>query len=111
MDQYRWTREVPLLGRALVLAGDNLFVAGPPDRVHTKGPSGEDALALQNPDEVLATWEGRKGGLLWAVSAADGRKLAAYNIDHPPVFDGMAVAGRHLYMATTDGSVTCWKEQ
>ena len=45
---------------------------------------------------------------MWAVSAADGKKLAEQKLDSPPVFDGLIAAGGRLYLATTDGRVLCF---
>jgi outer membrane protein assembly factor BamB len=91
----RWTIKVPVRARALVLAGDNLFLAGPPDVV--------DA------DDPLAAFEGRKGGKLWAVSAEDGNKLAEYELDAPPVLDGLIAARGSLYLSTKQGSLVCFQ--
>jgi len=90
---YRWTKEPPLLVRAMVLAGETLFVAGPPD-------GGELA-------DLPAALEGKRGGLLQAVSTADGGKLAEYPLDAPPVFDGLAAARGRLYLVAQDGKVVC----
>jgi len=51
--------------------------------------------------------EGRKGAVLWAISTADGKKLAARKLDAMPIFDGLAAAGGRLYLVTADGKVTC----
>ncbi len=109
---YNWRLEnLPFLGRALVVADKTLFVAGPPDVVdeieafgHFKEPDVLSKLA-----EQAAALEGEKGGLLWAVSAEDGKKLAEYKLQSPPVFDGMAAAGGQLYLSTMDGNVVCFK--
>jgi hypothetical protein len=77
----------------MVLAGNNLFLAGPPD--------------IFSSEEPAATFEGKRGGLLCVLSAADGSELAKYELDSPPVFDGMAAAGGRLYMAVTGGEVLC----
>ena len=91
--QYRWTRRLPILARAMILAGKTLFLAGPPD------------IFLS--DDPLAALEGKKGGILCAVSAADGKELARFKLDSPPVFDGMAASGGRLYIATTEGMLLC----
>jgi len=107
---FDWSEEVPLLGRALVLAGQRLFVAGPPDMVDTE----QTQLAVDDPESraglaaQAAALEGERGALLWVVSAEDGRKLAEYRLGAPPVFDGMAAAGGRLYLAAIDGNVTCF---
>jgi len=105
--QYRWTTQVPLFVRALVVADEMMFLAGPPDRTKTKEERGEQALLLENPFEVLDSWEGRNGALLWSVSTKDGKRLAEYKLESVPVFDGMAAANGRLYMSMANGSVLC----
>ena len=90
-----WHDWVPVRIRGMVLAGGRLFVAGPPDVVDPKDP--------------MAAFEGRKGAVLRAVSAADGKMLAACKLDAPPVFDGLIAAGGRLLMCTTDGKVICFE--
>ncbi len=99
----------PLIVRAMVLAGGILFAAGPPDRVDEKAtfgrtldPAVREKLAAQ--DRAL---EGKEGGLLWAISAKDGSKIAELRLEAMPVFDGMIAAGGRLYMAAADGAVWC----
>jgi len=89
-----WHDWVKIRIRAMVLAGEQLFVAGPPDTV--------------DPDEPYATFEGRKGGVLRVVAAASGKMLDEYDLPAPPVFDGMAAARGRLFVAATDGSVLCF---
>ena len=89
----KWAAWVPIRIRAMVLAKDTLFIAGPPDVLDPKDP--------------LAAFEGRKGGLLWAVSAADGKKLAECKLDSPPVFDGLIAANGRVYLTTRNGRVLC----
>jgi len=88
-----WTQWLPVRIRAMVKAGNALFVAGPPDAL--------------DPDDPLGAFEGRKGAVLWAVSAEDGKKLAEYKLEKTPVFDGMAAARGRLYIACQDGSILC----
>ena len=109
--RYEWSRTVPLLVRAMVVSGDKLFVAGPPDVVDE-----EDAFRrVTDPDvqtklaEQDAALLGAKGAHLWIVSAADGEKLAEYSVDSLPIFDGLIAAGGRLYLATNDGKVRCLK--
>ncbi|HIE51457.1 MAG TPA: methyltransferase domain-containing protein [Armatimonadetes bacterium] len=108
--EYRWSQEVPLHVRAMVLANQMLFIAGPPDVVDEEEAFtrfGEPEIRAQLREQSGA-FEGQKGALLWAVSAADGRKLAEYTLDSPPVFDGMVAAHKRLYLATLDGRVVCY---
>ena len=92
--KYHWSRQAPLVVRAMVLAGKTLFLAGT-----------EEA-------DALAAFEGGaqadRGAVLYAVSTADGRKLAEYELDSPPVFDGMAAANGRLYLVSNDGKIICF---
>jgi len=92
-----WFKWVPVRIRGMVLAGKHLFVAGAPDVV--------------DPDDPMAAFEGRKGAVLRAHSAADGKKLAEIKLDAPPVFDGLIAAGGRLYLVTVDGKVVCFGKQ
>jgi len=96
-----WAHRVPVLGQALVLADETLFVAGPVDEVSEipHEPTGSDPLA-----DAL---EAKRGGRLLAVSATDGKTLADYELTSSPVFDGMAAAQGRLYMSTKSGKVVC----
>ena len=107
---FKWAEgDLPLLARGMVLARNTVFIAGPPDVV-------DEEKVIQSPDdpaikmkqaEQVAALEGRRGALLWACSAADGRRLAAWQLDAVPVFDGMAAAQGKLFFATIDGKVVC----
>jgi len=89
----RWSSNIPLTGKALALAEGVLFVAGTP---------------VAFPDDDLAkAYEGGMGGVLWAVSAETGEKLAECKLDAAPAWDGMAVADGRLCLSLKDGSVVC----
>jgi outer membrane protein assembly factor BamB len=107
--KYHWTERVPLLVKGLVTTNDMVFIAGPPDVVKTEGQEGDEALEVLNSQEVLDAWNGKQGGMLWAVSRHDGSQRATYQLDSPPVFDGMAAAQGSLYVSTTDGSLVCYR--
>jgi outer membrane protein assembly factor BamB len=95
-DVFLWQQTVEPTVRAMVLAGDTLFIAGPGNLAASENPT--------------AIWRGQTGGELWAVSARDGKRSAAYLLDAPPVFDGLiATTGQLLYSAT-DGRVVCFAE-
>jgi len=89
----RWSAPVPIRVTAIVAAGDTLLIAGAPDRLA--------------PDDPWASIEGRAGGLLWEVAKDDGEKMAACVLESPPVWDGLAVTGGRVYVATTGGKVMC----
>ncbi len=52
----KWSKDVPFLARAMVLAGETLFLAGPP----------------ANAIESKSAYEGAEGVVLCAVSAKNG---------------------------------------
>ena len=107
---FQWMHEQPsVVARAMVKAGDTLFVAGLPDVVDERRsfrlPDDEDVQAKLR--QQADAWAGKLGGRLWAVSATDGKPAARYRLDALPVFDGMAAAYGRLYLATADGRVLC----
>lgn len=107
--QFHWSREIPLVVRAMVLADETLFVAGPPDLLNEE-KAWRKIDRVPDDSAVNGQWkalQGGKGGMLWAVSAGEGDKVAGMNIDSVPVYDGMAAAEGRLYVALLDGSVIC----
>jgi len=107
--EYDWTADVPMFARAMVLAGETLFLAGPGDLIDEPqifrqigSPQNIPKLA-----EQTASLEGTKGATLLAFSATEGKELARINLDSPPIFDGMAAANGGIYISTVDGKVVC----
>jgi len=90
----KWTATIPITGKAMLLAGETVFVAGAPLVFDSNDPG--------------ATYAGRKGGILWAASTGDGSKLAQYTLDILPAWDGMAAAYGKLFIVNQDGSIDCW---
>jgi len=88
-----WQQRLGIRVTAMVRAANTIFVAGAPDTVDPKDPHG--------------AWEGRKGGVLAAFSAGDGKRLAEYKLPAPPVWDGMAAAEGRLFISTSDGCIVC----
>ena len=93
----KWSTDIPLTGKAMVLADAVVFVAGTPAQFPPDHPAGK----------YEAAYEGRLGGVLWAASTADGQKLAAYKLEAAPAWDGMAAAGGRLYLSLKDGTIVC----
>jgi len=89
----KWSARLPLRPRAMLRAGDMIFLAGVP--------------ATPTPGDPHATFEGRTTGMLHTASTGDGKPLAHRKLKNPPVWDGLAAAGGKLYMSAMDGSVTC----
>ncbi len=88
----KWSDELPLHARAMLLADRTLFVAG---------PYGDAVRSMDS-------FTGKRGVRLAAVSADDGQLIANYEIDAMPVFDSLAAAGGQLFLAMKDGSVRCF---
>ena len=117
---FKWVKEQPaVVAYAMVLADSSrrseperdktLFVAGPPDVDDEHAGWGKhlDSDVDARHTQQVAALEGKMGGLLWVVSAADGQKLAEYKLDSVPVFDGMIAADGQLYLSLKDGTILC----
>ena len=100
-----------MFGRAMVLADKTLFVAGPPDLLDEEHAFGnpDDREAKKKIDEQLKSLDGKKGGILVAISADNGKKLSEYKLDSPPVFDGLIATNGKLYVATVNDEIICLK--
>ncbi|RMF99377.1 MAG: hypothetical protein D6741_08645, partial [Planctomycetota bacterium] len=84
--------ELPIHVRAMIKAGDVLYLAGYPldqKQPHLYGLPILDA------------------GKLLEVDATNGKILAQYDLPVSPRFDGMATAYGRLYISLEDGSVLC----
>jgi outer membrane protein assembly factor BamB len=105
-SKVQWILDQPaMIARAMTVAGNTLFIAGPPDLVDERrafhNPDDPDVQAeLKHQAEAL---EGKYGGYLWALAKTNGKVLTRYALDAIPVFDGMAAAGDSLYITTVDG--------
>lgn len=110
--QRTWDRYVPIVTRSMALAGRSLIVAGPPDtldeeyafeRLANKDQNVQAELAEQN--ESL---DGKRGAKLWTMDIKSGEQSGGFELDSPPVWDGMCVAQGSLFVATVDGRVKCF---
>ena len=90
----KWTAAIAVRPRAMLKAGDNLYVGTMP----TKALAGDP----------YAAFEGRMGGMITVVSAKDGKQLAEYKLPSPVVWDGMAAANGRLFVSTAKGVVHCF---
>ncbi len=86
-----WHHWLPVRVKAMVLAGDTIFVCGPPDKVKASDP--------------LAAFEGRMGGEIWALNAATGEVLNKLKTTDVPAFDAMIAAENRLFMCTPAGKI------
>jgi len=109
---HKWTRDVPLLVRAMAKSGDKLFIMGPPDvldedAAFTTAMSPELEAKLKAQDDAI---RGAKGAVLMVVSAANGEVLAETTHPELPRWDGMAVADGRLFITTEGGKLVCMGE-
>lgn len=93
-DSPLWTRWLKVRIRAMVKAGDRLFVAGPPD--------------VFDPNDPYGPFEGRCGARFVVVSAAEGKPVAERPLDAVPVFDGLIAASGRLLMSMQEGTLRCY---
>jgi hypothetical protein len=108
----KWTQDVPIYVRAMVLAGPNLFIAGPPDIIDEE----ETFQKLTENDEQVqqllaqqdAVLGGKDGGLLLSVNIDSGEVESRLQMDTLPAWDGLAGANGKLFLSTLDGSVICF---
>jgi outer membrane protein assembly factor BamB len=110
----KWTQDVPIYVRGMVLGGQKLFVVGPPDiideestfqKLTEKDPEVQKLLDLQ--DQVI---EGKDGGLLLAVNIDTGEVDHRLQTESLPTWDGLSGANNRLFMTTLDGRVICFGE-
>ena len=89
-----WRTGVQVNADAMLMDGDNLFLAGRPN----KFPE----------DDIFKGIEGRMGGLLVVASKKDGKELARYDLADVPTWDGMSAADGKLFVSLKNGSVVCF---
>jgi hypothetical protein len=99
--RWAWSIKLPVHPRAMLRAADKLIIAGTP--LPAAGPL--------DPAELAACYEGKRGGRLLVLSAADGAKQFELQLPAPPVWDGLAAAYQRLFIAATDGRVVCLHQQ
>ncbi len=108
----KWTQDVPIYVRGMVLGGSNLFIVGPPDiideektfeQLTEKDPQVQELLAKQ--DQAL---EGSDGAFLLAVNIDTGEIQNGVPLDSLPAWDGLAVRNGRLFLSTLNGEVVCF---
>lgn len=106
-----WRTEATLYPQGIVLAGNTIFLAGPPrfNEAATREFLDQATTDDQNPpqriQDALDTFEGRQGGMICAVNKSTGKTIAEHKIDSVPVFDGLIAADSSLYISTASGAV------
>ena len=109
---YDWTSYVPVITRAMAMAGKSVLISGPPDvvdeeyafeRLTQKDPAVQRELLEQD-----AALNGERGAVMQVVNSETGEISSDFKLERSPVWDGMAIAHGRIYVATTDGKVQCY---
>ena len=95
----RWATNTPFAGHAILVAGETLVVAGVPIRAD---------FSLE---DIEASYEGKRGGMLWTLSTLSGNKTGELELQAAPVWDGLAAADGYCYLSLKDGTVLCLGER
>ncbi|WP_413433142.1 PQQ-binding-like beta-propeller repeat protein [Crateriforma spongiae] len=110
----KWTQDVPVYVRGMVLAGENLFIIGPPDIIDEQktfeGLSNDDPKThalLNRQDKALL---GAEGAALLAINIDTGEVKREIQLDSLPTWDGMAGANGSLFLTTLNGEVICFSK-
>jgi hypothetical protein len=111
----KWTQDVPIYVRAMVLAGPKLFICGPPDIIDEESTFQKLTERDEQVQTLLAeqdrALDGADGSLLLSVNIDTGEVENRLPLDTLPGWDGMASAGGQLFLSTLDGSVICFGNQ
>lgn len=111
----RWKTDVPVYVRGMVLAGDHLFIVGPPDIIDEEATfqslSEKDEEVQQLLSEQDAAIEGLQGAKLLAVDTETGEIEHSLGLSSLPSWDGLAGANGQLFMTTLDGRVMCFGKE
>ncbi len=108
----KWTQDVPIYVRGMVLGGKNLFIVGPPDTIDEEATfkqlsQGDPRVQrlLTKQDDALS---GAMGAQLLAVDIETGKVSNTVELESLPSWDGLAGANGQLFLSTLDGKVMCF---
>lgn len=87
----QWAKDVPIRVEAMALSANAIYVAGPP--------------ISREPEFVLRSINGQEGGRLMRLNRTDGDSTPVCRLACPPVWDGITVDRKGLYIALRDGKV------
>jgi hypothetical protein len=91
--KYLWSEAIGFYPRAMLLAGDTLFLAGSSEVLD---------FTSRNPKGQI--W-------LWSVSTKDGARQAEYKLKAAPVYDSFAAYRDNLYFTTVDSRIVCYQPE
>ena len=107
----KWTKDLPIYVRAMMLSGSKLYLAGPRDIIDEE----ETFEKLTEKDEavqkLLAKQDAVLNGneaLLLIVNTDTGEIEQQVEVDSLPAWDALSGANGSLFLATQDGAVRCY---
>jgi hypothetical protein len=101
----KWSVDIPVLARSLVKAGDKLIVTGP-KKLYDENKAIQKLEDPSTAAKVKAQAESwNKTADLLVISAADGNVENKVSFDFAPVWDGVAIAEKALFLSATDGNL------
>jgi len=108
----KWANDVPIYVRAMVLAGNKLFIAGPLDMIDEEATFKQLSEKDEGVQKLLAdqdqALEGKISGLLLSVNCDSGLVEQSIELGTLPAWDGMSGASGKLFLSTTDGRLMCF---
>ena len=96
----------------MMLSGENLFIAGPPDIIDEEETFAE--ADRERPGRPKSCWPRKMqystatSGLLLSVNTATGEIENEIKLGTLPTWDGMAGANGQLFLSTFAGTVICF---
>lgn len=108
----KWTEDVPIYVRGMVLAGPNLFIVGPPDIIDEEATfeklTEKDEQVQKLLAEQDAALNGKDGAILLSVNTDSGEVEHRLQLESLPVWDALTGANGKLFLSTLDGTVVCF---
>jgi outer membrane protein assembly factor BamB len=104
-----WMVDVPTLARAMVKAGERLYVAGP-KRLYDESAMVEQLETSEGMAKLASQAEGWENSAeLMVVNTSDGTIEKMVPLEYAPVWDGIAVADKMMFVSGKDGYLYCLK--
>lgn len=104
----KWTQDIPIYVRAMILSGSKLYIAGPPDIIDEEKTF--EKLTESDPEvqKLLADQDAAlngDGGRLLVVNIDTGMTEQSIELKTLPAWDGLAGANGNLFLTTLNGEV------
>lgn len=108
----KWTQDVPVYVRGMVLSGFRLFIVGPPDIIDEEATFKQLSESDPEVQELLskqdALLDGEQGSMLLVVNTETGTVEHQVELASLPAWDGLVGANGKLFLSTLDGKIMCF---